>query len=775
MYTEAEVRILSIAAAATACLVLVGSAGAGSAGVLRHGPILGLVPIEHNGKAVPSPFGPRPGVSAVLPSPFDPTMDDVMSFQGGSVFRTSTVYTIFWAPAGYAFPTGYESVINKYFQDVAADSGSSTNVYSILPQYYDNTGSIAYDSTFGGTFDDTQTYPASGCTLPNSIDNAASLQCLSDDQLSAEVKRVADAQGWPNGANVEFFMYTPHNVGSCVDFGDGLECSYSSYCAYHSSMTDVASNTYFYANEPYPNQSRGGGAEPTDCDMGEHPNAVDPFNLDDSAADEDISSSSHEYSETITDPLGTGWWVSDPLSFYYGYEIGDLCAYYLGGAVTVLGGDVFSGTAYDQVINGDHYFTQGEWSNVSATDQGFSGCVSQATPFISGSALVGSSLTGSAGLWSGSPTAYTYTWQRCDELGQNCQPIAVKKLAQTSTTYNIQRADYGKTIGLQVVAWYGSTASAPVAARVTEAVAGKPIDNAIPSITGPPEVGLALTGSVGGWSPSSSAITSYSYSWLRCDDAGLNCMKQKSGTTMSTDSLSYALTPADDKHTIVLQVSATNAVGTSALVESDPTDVISGEPEGGSPAVNGAAVVGHTLTADVDPLGWSFTPTWFKVTWTRTVNAKTTTLRTATVRLGGAAPAYALVAADDKATIGIVVTASNAAGASDPASASTGPVTGEPVATVDPVVSGTPQVGQPLTAGAGSWSPAATRYTYEWLRCDGGGANCHVVATVTTTRTSVTRRPVGADHGKTYRVRVTASNSAGASLPDTSAATSVIP
>src|SRR5689334_4866222 len=64
-------------------------------------------------------------------------------YHNGAVMRTNTTYAIYWLPSGYSFNgnnSGYESTINQYFQDVAADSGKSSNVYATDPQYYDTLG-----------------------------------------------------------------------------------------------------------------------------------------------------------------------------------------------------------------------------------------------------------------------------------------------------------------------------------------------------------------------------------------------------------------------------------------------------------------------------------------------------------------------------------------------------------------------------------------------------------------------------------------------------------
>lgn len=56
----------------------------------------------------------------------------------------------------------------------------------------------------------------------------------------------------------------------------------------------------------------------------------------------------------LTDPLFNGW------RDMYGLENGEKCAWNFG---TPLGGG--SGSYYNQVINGTHYYLQAEWSNAT--------------------------------------------------------------------------------------------------------------------------------------------------------------------------------------------------------------------------------------------------------------------------------------------------------------------------------------------------------------------------------------------------------------------------
>jgi hypothetical protein len=92
-----------------------------------------------------------------------------------------------------------------------------------------------------------------------------------------------------------------------------------------------------------------------------------------------------------------------------------------------------------------------------------------------------------------------------------------------------------------------------------------------------------------------------------------------------------------------------------------------------------------------------------------------------------------------------------------------------PVNTVPPAISGTPTVGQTLTASDGTWSNTPTSFAYQWLRCNGGGNNCANVAN----GTQKTYTLVGADAGNTMRVRVTATNADGSNSAQ-SAQTAVV-
>jgi hypothetical protein len=85
-----------------------------------------------------------------------------------------------------------------------------------------------------------------------------------------------------------------------------------------------------------------------------------------------------------------------------------------------------------------------------------SSLVSTAQPTIAGTAKVGQILLVSNGVWSSAPTAYTYSWLRCNANGRICTPIS----GATQTTYTTTAADSGHTIVAVVQAVFGTTIQA---------------------------------------------------------------------------------------------------------------------------------------------------------------------------------------------------------------------------------------------------------------------------------------------------------------------------
>lgn len=462
------------------------------------------------------------------------------------------------APAKLTFDPSYETLIDRYFADVAHDSGGTNNVYSVMTQYYD-TGPvhIQYQSAVGGSYVDRDPLPANACS-----DNFDTY-CLTDQQLQHEIQSVLTAKGWQGGLDHLFFLMTPSGVGSCFNGLNG-QCSTDDFCAYHSAFQDSNGDDVIYANEPYEGAQTGC----TDPSQG-LPNDVD--------ADRTINTISHEHIESITDPLGTGWLANDPNQD----EIADLCAFGFGTAA----GGTPGVDAYNQTINGNHYDLQEEYSNAAGTNgcvQHLGGPSSPTTsgngplvygggpvmhtntayaiywlptarnttlPALTGTAVVNKTLTTTVGSWAGGATAESDQWQRCSSAGKSCVDVS----GATAAKYKLTTADAGHVVRSTVRATNVNGLSAPTASKASAMVVDVPVAGKAPHISGHARVGKRLSGSHGSWT---FAPTRYSYKWMRCNAHGGSCSSIRHATHPT-----YKLTRRDARHRLRLSVTATNAAG----------------------------------------------------------------------------------------------------------------------------------------------------------------------------------------------------------------------
>jgi hypothetical protein len=183
-------------------------------------------------------------------------------------------------------------------------------------------------------------------------------------------------------------------------------------------------------------------------------------------------------------------------------------------------------------------------------------------PTISGSAVVGNTLTAAQGSWSGPPTSYSYSWRRCDSAGNACTAIA----GATASSYKLVSADAGHRLRILVKASNASgTASKRSAATavVTNATAPAtpPSNTAAPSVSGTTQTGQTLTTSNGTWS--GTTPMTYGYQWQDCDASGAGCAAI-AGATAKT----YALKSSDEGHTLRAVVKASNSAGAASATSS---------------------------------------------------------------------------------------------------------------------------------------------------------------------------------------------------------------
>jgi len=234
----------------------------------------------------------------------------LLTYHNGPVMTKPVAYLIFWLPATGKLQNGNATTMSAAYQTIQTNAIKDYFGHSLAlnnTQYYQVAGGIktfiSSGGSVAGTTIDTSNYPSSGCT-----DTATPGNCITDAQLRAEITKVMTAKGWSGGNNHIFMVFTSSGEGSCFD---SSHCAYTFYCAYHSSFSSGGMNV-IYSNEPY--------GDVTHC---QKPGAPSPNG--NAAADAAATSASHELTEAITYPFGTGWYDNAN-----GEEIGDLCAYYYG-------------------------------------------------------------------------------------------------------------------------------------------------------------------------------------------------------------------------------------------------------------------------------------------------------------------------------------------------------------------------------------------------------------------------------------------------------------
>ncbi|HEY5428503.1 MAG TPA: hypothetical protein VIK04_05250 [Solirubrobacteraceae bacterium] len=287
------------------------------------------------------------------------------AYHGGSVMRDVTVHTVFWAPPGYHFDgspgagtLGYAALIQQFFTDVAHDSGTTSNVFSLLDQYGDRSGDGAYNIHYDARTDsvtDTDPYPssASQCSSPSGV-----ATCVTDFELQRELDKLIGTGGsgsaggsGSRGLSNVWFILLPPDVDTCSEAGT---CATNAFAGYHSAF-DLGHGETVYASIPDPLVEF---TPPPGSDPDGNPEA-----------EATVQTLAHEAVEAITDPLGTAW--MDP----NGFETADKCEN--GPQQGPPLGYSADGAPYNQLIDGHPYLIQDIWSNAR------SGCVQSSTTVAS--------------------------------------------------------------------------------------------------------------------------------------------------------------------------------------------------------------------------------------------------------------------------------------------------------------------------------------------------------------------------------------------------------
>jgi len=183
---------------------------------------------------------------------------------GNPVVHSSATYAIYWDPTDH-YHGDWQQVIDLFFQNMSAASGSLGAVFAVDAQYTDRSNQhAAFTSAFRGAYPDTDPYPAAVCTDPHPLQALDAIACLTDQQVREELSAFISQHSLPKGMSSIFYVLTPPGVTVCLDAA-AAHCSSSgqppaltanSFCSYHSAISPTNpvsgdGNTILYGMIPW--------------------------------------------------------------------------------------------------------------------------------------------------------------------------------------------------------------------------------------------------------------------------------------------------------------------------------------------------------------------------------------------------------------------------------------------------------------------------------------------------------------------------------------------
>jgi Ca2+-binding RTX toxin-like protein len=196
----------------------------------------------------------------------------------------------------------------------------------------------------------------------------------------------------------------------------------------------------------------------------------------------------------------------------------------------------------------------------------------RATPQIAGGNVVDTPLTLVNAVWDGSaPLAITYSWRRCNPVGDLASCVQIP--GATLASYTPTVAD----IGFSIRVWLTGSNILGTDTGITNhtfPIVDKPHfapnKSTAPAVVGIAGIGRQLTANVGTYTGDAPVATVFS--WQRCDATGGSCHVIPGATKVV-----YFPTTADVGFTLRISVVATNAYG-KLVAPSAPTDTVAALP-----------------------------------------------------------------------------------------------------------------------------------------------------------------------------------------------------
>ena len=290
-------------------------------------------------------------------------------------------------------------------------------------------------------------------------------------------------------------------------------------------------------------------------------------------------------------------------------------------------------------------------------------------------------------------------------------------MAATGSSYQVQEADEGFKI--EVVATATNDNGATIRHQRSDRFdlfQARPSPNAVPeaiarhiSITGSPKAATALERPAASAGQSDNSV---SYQWLENDGSGGSYVNIAGATGSS-----YQVQEADEGFKIEVVATATNDNGATVSATSAATAlVLDAAPTITTPTITGTAQEGDTLTAAA-MAGQSDNSVSYQ--WLENDGSGGSYVNIA----GATGPSYQVQEADEGFKIEVVATATNDNGATVSAtSAATALVLDAAPTITTPIITGTAQEGDTLTAAA-SAGQSDNSVSYQWLENDGSGGS----------------------------------------------------